>query len=317
MTLRSSAQIYLKLACAFLALAAIFIGIGRGSAAPPQRPQSTSLEFVGEWGMKGENPGELAQPIGLAVDVNNRIYIADRRTGLLQKFEISGVPSLAYDDPSVRTTSALAVDSGGAIYVADVRAGRLWIHYPDGDLLRNFRIAIERAADSIFGFCITGNGTIIVPDPDGGRIQAFTPAGRLESAWKLPPSSAGNPSRPISAATGFDDFVYVADSATGRIAKFTSRGEQVALWEAPSDAGGPLRGIAVSRNHVFALRGAKPQLEVWSFEGQRVLMDNFGSRLDAVPAASLYFAASPDDQVFLLDSTQQRVLRFRLRLQTR
>jgi hypothetical protein len=282
-------------------------------AALPQ--QSGALEFVSEWGMKGEGPGELTEPIGLAVDVNDRVYIADRRTGLLQKFEATGVPELAYEDASVRSASAIAVDSGGAIYVADARGGRVWIHLPEGDVLRNFHVAPQRGVDASFGFCVTEDGTIVVPDPDGGRIQAFSPAGRLVAAWKLPPSAGGKAARPVAVATGLDDFVYVADSAAGRILKYSNRGAQEAIWDSPSDAAGPLRGIAVSRDRVLALRGAKPQLEVWTFDGKRLATDAFGNHLDGTTATSLYFAASHEGEVFLLDAIQQRVLRFRLRPQ--
>ena len=302
------------LACVLLGvLAAVCLPRQKVTAAPPQ---SSALEFVGEWGMKGEGPGELADPIGIAVDVNDRVYLADRRTGLLQKFELTGVPSLAYEDSSVRSASAIAVDSGGAIYIADARGGRLWLHFPEGDLLRNFRIAPQRSVDASFGFCVTEDGTIVIPDPDGGRIQAFSPAGRLVSTWKLPPSAAGQAARPVAVATGIDEFVYVADAASGRIIKYSNRGAQAAMWEPPADAAGPLRGIAVSRDYVFTLRGAKPQLEVWTLEGQRVLAGSFGNHLEATTSSTLFFAVSHDDQVFLLDSARQRVLHFRLRLQT-
>jgi streptogramin lyase len=282
-----------------------------------QRAASGSLEFLGEWGMHGENPGELAQPVGLAVDGANRVYIADRRTGLLQKFEASGVPALAAEDLSVRGASALAVDSGGAIYVADARGGRIWIHYPEGDVLRNFRIATQRAVDPAFSFGITSDGLIIVPDPDGGRLQVFNATGRLENIWRLPPITATKPARPIAVAVGLDDFVYAGDAATGRIVKFDSKGEQVAVWETPADAAGTLRGLAVSRDYVFVLRGAQPQLEVWNLLGQRLLTQSFGGHLDNAAAASLYFAASADDQIFLLDPARLRVLRFKLHMPAR
>jgi DNA-binding beta-propeller fold protein YncE len=307
---------WLELACALLPLVVAACGPAQQVTASP--PQASPLEFVGEWGMKGEGPGELADPAGIAVDLNNRVYLADRRTGLLQKFESSGVPSLAYSDASVRSTSALTVDSGDAIYVADARGGRVWIHFPEGDPLRNFRVIPQRAADAFSGFCVTADGRIIVPDPDGGRIQAFAAAGRLESTWKLPPSPAGKSARPVAVAAGLDEFVYIADSASGRIAKFTNRGAQVALWDAPADAvSAPLRGIGVSRSHLFALRGVEPQLEVWTFDGVRVLTDTLGGRLNAAPPAAVYFAVSRDEQIFVLDAGRQRVLRFRLNLQPR
>jgi hypothetical protein len=236
---------------------------------------------------------------------------------LLQKFESNGVPALAAEDLSVRGASALAVDSGGAIYVADARGGRVWIHYPDGDVLRNFRIATQRAVDPAFSFGITSLGLIIVPDPDGGRLQVFNATGRLENIWRLPLLTATKPARPIAVAVSLDDFVYAGDAATGRIVKFDGKGEQVAVWETPADAAGTLRGLAVSRNYVFVLRGAQPQLEVWNLLGQRIMTQTFGGHLDTTVASSLYFAASADDQIFLLDPAKLRVLRFKLHMPSR
>ena len=305
---RSSA--WLVLAAALVSLTATTCGPAGPAAATP--PQTSPLELLGQWGVHGEGPGELAQPVGLAVDLNARVYVADRRSGRLQKFEATGVPLLSYQDAAVRSASALAVDSGGGIYIADAHEGRIWIRFPEGDLLRNFRVAPQRAPDSSFGFCVTEDGTVVVPDPDGGRIQTFMSNGRLEAVWKLPPVSTGQPARPITTAAGLDEFVYVVD-ATGRILKYTGRGAQMATWDAPADFEAPVRGLAVSRTHLFVLRGAKPRLDVWTFDGQRVLMDTFGDRFDAAPPSSLYLAVSRDDQVFLLDPAGPRVLRFRLR----
>lgn len=264
--------------------------------------------------MKGQGPGELTEPVGITVDLNNQVYLTERRGGMLQKFEASGVPLLAHGEVAARVATALAVDSGGAIYIADARNGRVWIHFPNGDLMRNFRITRQSRVDTSFAFCVTDEGKIVVPDPAGGRIQVFTARGRLERAWKLPASASGQAARPVAAAAGLDEFIYIADAASGRIAKYTNRGAEVALWEPPADAAGPLRGIAVSRNHVLVLRGAIPRLEVWSFDGQRLLAEGFGSHFAGEPPEALYFAASRDGQVFLLDPAQLRVLRFRLRL---
>jgi hypothetical protein len=309
----SHARACLMFAVVLVSLAATACAPAEPAAATP--PQSSPLEFIGQWGAHGEGPGELAQPVGLAVDLNARVYLADRRSGRLQKFEATGVPLLSYQDAAVRSASALAVDSGGAIYIADAHQGRVWIRFPEGDLLRNFRVTPQRTPDPSFGFCVTEDGTVVVPDPDGGRVQTFTSNGRVEAVWKLPPVPSGQPARPVAAAAGLDEFVYVVD-ATGRILKYTTRGAQMASWDAPADFEAPVRGLAVSRTHLFVLRGAKPQLDVWTLNGQRVLMDTFGDRFDYAPPPSLYLGVSRDEQVFLLDPdpAAPRVLRFRLRL---
>jgi sugar lactone lactonase YvrE len=295
-----------------ISLAAAACGPAQPASVPP--PQSSPLEFIGQWGVRGEAPGELAEPVGIAVDLNARVYLADRRTGLLQKFESGGVPLFSFEDRAVRSATSLAVDSGGAIYIADAHTGRMGIYFPDGAPLRNFRVAPQRGVDGSFGFSVAADGTVFVPDPDGGRVQAFRANGRLERIWRLPPASTGEPARPVAVAASLDEFVYVGDARTGRIVKYTHRGAQVAVWEPPADAAAPLQGLALSRSHLFALRGATPRLEVWTLDGQLILTDGFDGRLNASPPASLSLTVSRDEQVFLLDPAQPRVLRFRLRL---
>ena len=303
-------------ACVLVLISLAAAACGPAQPASVPRPQSSPLEFIGQWGVRGEGPGELAEPVGIAVDLNARVYLADRRTGLLQKFESGGVPLFSFQDRAVRSASSLAVDSGGAIYIADARAGRISIYFPDGALLRNFRVAPQRNGDGSFGFSVAADGTVFVPDPEGGRIQAFRANGGLERVWRLPSAPAGEPARPVAVAAGLDEFVYVGDARTGRIFKYTRQGAQAAVWDAPADVAAPLRGIAISRSHLFALRGATPQLEVWTLDGQRILTDTLGSRLGASPSASLFLAVSRDEQAFLLDPAQTRVLHFRLRLST-
>jgi hypothetical protein len=270
------------------------------------------LEFLGEWGMRGQGPGQLSEPVAMAADVNERIYIADKGSQLLQKFDAAGFPLFSYQDASMRTATALAIDSGGGIYVADATTGRVWIHWPEGELLRNFRITPQRAANGVFGFCVTADGTIVVPDAAGARVQAFSPGGQLKISWKIPPST-NNQAAPIAvSSSGFDDFVYVADATSGRIYKFTNHGQQEAVWEPPADSTGALRAIAVSRNHVFVLRGTKPQMEIWDVDGKRMGVDTLGGLLDA-SSKNLPLAATPDEQVFVLDTAKSRVLRFQLR----
>jgi hypothetical protein len=118
----------------------------------------------------------------------------------------------------------------------------------------------------------------------------------------------------VSVAAALDGFVYVGDARTGRILKYTARGAQVALWEAPADALVPLRGLAVSRSHLFVLRGSRPQLEVWTLGGERLLTHSLQGRLESVPPGPLSVAVTRDEELFLLDRATPRVLRFRLKL---
>src|SRR6185295_11399703 len=100
-----------------------------------------AVEFVEAWGVQGDQPGQLNDPIGLAVDRIGRVYVANRGNESVVKFTIRGVPLLAFDHPTLRNASAITLDSGGAIYAANARAGQIQIFFPQGDVLRSFQIA--------------------------------------------------------------------------------------------------------------------------------------------------------------------------------
>ncbi len=127
------------------------------------------LEFVQEWGVRGTDPGQFEDPVGPAMDPIGRVYVADRATSFVQKFEASGEPLLSFENSASRTADAIAVDSGGAIYVANSRAGTMQLFFPEGDPLRILRIAPQRNSEGPFIFSIDADGKIYVPDPRGRK----------------------------------------------------------------------------------------------------------------------------------------------------
>jgi streptogramin lyase len=276
-------------------------------------PAPPAVEFIGEWGTRGQAPGELDEPAGLAVDTAGRVFIADRSTGLVQKFEVDGTPLLAFEDSSVRSAAGIAVDSGGAIYVADPRQGRIDIFFPEGQLLRQLRAVSQRGFDGPYEFSVDDRGAIYVPDPAASRIQVLSPRGRVIRAWRAG-SSGNQPDHPAIVVAGPDGFVYTGDPGSGRIVKFTREGREVAAWGQQAGATVSLLGLAVSPQYVFALRGASPRLEIWTLDGQQVLTDDLGGRLVGAPVSGTTIAWSPGGDLLVLDPSAPRVLRFRIHL---
>ena len=179
------------------------------------------LEFVEEWGVRGTDPGQFEDPTGPAMDPVGRVYVADRATGFVQKFEAGGVPLLSFENAAARTADAIAVDSGGAIYVANSRAGTMQIFFPEGEPLRAMRIAPQRKTAGAFIFSIDSDGKIYVPDPAGARVQVFSSKGEIQRVWRIPPGDSEKAAEPF-AAVADSDAVYVGDAADGRILKFSS-----------------------------------------------------------------------------------------------
>jgi len=306
----------LQICAASLGMVGFLAGCGRGrpeaTAAASTEP-APSVEFVEQWGEAGDNPGQLNQPAGLAVDSAGRVYLASRGTGFLEKFEASGVPLLTFADGSIRGAAGVAVDSGGAIYTADARAGTLSVFFPEGGLIRVLRFPPQRAFSGPYAFSVNVEGSIILPDPEGGRVEVLDSHGRLERSLRLPLDAAGKPAHPVAAMAGPGDFVYVADARSDRIVKFSRSGEVAGSWGDSGDAVAAVRGLAVSQKYVFVLRGTSPCLEAWTLDGQRAFADDLGGRWNPAPAdAAAAMATDGAGDLYVLDSAVPRVLHFRI-----
>src|SRR5574341_2610344 len=50
---------------------------------PPPKPP---FEFLGEWGIPGDGPGQLKLPMALAADAYGSVYVADQQSKFINKF---------------------------------------------------------------------------------------------------------------------------------------------------------------------------------------------------------------------------------------
>lgn len=318
-TSRSVSQKSMSLRLLALVLPALFaLGCSRGgsqaSAASAPAPQVPAVEFVGQWGVHGSDPGQLDDPIGPAMDDIERVYLADRGTGSIEKFEAGGLPLLSFDDDQARGATAIAVDRGGGIYVADAHAGLLQIFFPEGDFIRGFHITPQRNWQGPFGFSINDGGKLLLPDPSGSRIEILDSHGKLEGTRKFPASATGQPGHPSIAMSGEDGSIYAGEWETGRIVKYSSDGRQVTDWGPAVGSSAPLLSLGVSSKYVFALRDAVPHLQIWTLDGHLKTTDNLGGLLDGTSPSKASLAVGFQSDLVVLDPAAPRVLRFRTHL---
>ena len=52
-----------------------------------------------EWGTSGEEPGQFREPMGIAVDNEGNVYVADARNQRVQKFTPQGEFLVTYGTP--------------------------------------------------------------------------------------------------------------------------------------------------------------------------------------------------------------------------
>lgn len=90
---------------------------------------SLSGEFLGSFGVHGDQPGQFAQPKGIATDEHGNIFIVESVTGLIQVFDLDGRFLMSFgsigNQPGSFVLPAGIHIEGNRIYVADSGNGRI------------------------------------------------------------------------------------------------------------------------------------------------------------------------------------------------
>ena len=80
---------------------------------------SADGQFLLDWGRKGEQPGELDTPHGIAVDRRGIVYVADRGNGRIQIFDGDGRLLDQWTNPRMKRPWGLDLGPDGSVYVVD------------------------------------------------------------------------------------------------------------------------------------------------------------------------------------------------------
>ena len=301
-----------------LVISALLAVLGSAAACrlqpePPPKPPPAPLEYLGEWGVQGDGPGQLSKPASLAVDSVGDVYIADRGSRFVHKFDPLGHPLLSFQHPWLELPDDIAVDGGGAIYVADAGRSSILIFHPDGTGLRPIRCAHKGGQKLPLGVALDDEGNVFAIEASLHQVQKFNPRGRLVKAWDVPGEAIGEHASPADGAVGPDGFLYVLDARRSRVLKFTREGEFIAGWGGGEPSAGALGGpggLAVSDKYVFAGDSLNHRVQAWTLDGQRKLTDDLGGHLNVGEAGPADVAVSPRGELLVLDGAH--VLRFRI-----
>jgi|SRR5215469_2857582 len=270
------------------------------------------LSYLGAWGVRGNGPGQMSDPVDIATDSIGDAYIVDAESHFVEKFDRRGTPLLAFEEDGLKHPQAITVDSGGAIYVTDSARASATVFLPSGDRYREIRLGTRISAEDPLGIAVEDDGTIHILDTDAGKLFTYTPRFRLLRAWV--PTADGSKVRAKAVANGFDGFLYVADPEQNRILRFTGDGHFFAVLNPSSD--GTIRRIsdriAVGRGYLFAMDAGGRMLHVFSTDGRSVLDADLATELGQGKRLAPALAVSPQKELLVLDAPEARVLRYRL-----
>ncbi len=141
-------------------------------------------------GASGSSDGQFNEPVGIAVDADDYIYVTDCGNNRVQKFNSIGVFQTKWGtygtgDGQMSHPKGIAIDNSGSIYVADT-----W----------------------------------------NNRIQQFDLTGLYLTKWGAYGWGEGQFNTPVDIAIGSAGNVYVADSYNRRIQIFDSAGNYLSQW---------------------------------------------------------------------------------------
>jgi hypothetical protein len=297
-----------------LAIASSLAGCEQANTRAQSQEPAPLLSYIGEWGVKGDNAGQLDEPACIATDAIGNVYIADAGSHFIEKFDAHGGPLLAFQDEALKDPQSITVDSGGAIYVTDSSRGSASIYFPNGDRYRRLRVRARPNDEDILSVAVGDDGLIHILDADAGKVFNYTSRFRLVKTWRPAAIVTLGDVRAKAIRIGPDGYLYAADTAGNRILWFTREGHLVAQIDAGANGEGRKLSeeFAVSRGHIFAMDANGRMLHVWSLDGGPEADVDLAPELGQAKRSAPTLAVSPLKELLVLDAPGTRVLRYRI-----
>jgi len=154
--------------------------------------------FIKSWGVfaQGDRPETIWGPRGIAISPegnvlvtdtgNKRVVVFDKDLNYLTQFGGAGFEPGQFDEPV-----GIAIDDLGKVYIADTWNRRVQVFFPDGTGI-NYVQTHEFEVKAWYGqslenkpfIAISSSGTILITDPEAGRILEFSESGEFIKGWQ-------------------------------------------------------------------------------------------------------------------------------------
>jgi hypothetical protein len=270
-----------------------------------------SLQYIGQWGVKGSDPGQLNEPSGIATDSLGDVFLADFGSAFISKFAFEGKPLLSFQEDGMNHPQSITIDRGGAIYVADPLRDSVFIFLPNGDRFRELHLRTRPSVENSLSVAVGDDALIHILDPTAGKVFTYTIRQRLVQTWE-PRETIPGKGRFGPIVKGPDDFLYLG-TPSGGIMKLTHDGHLLTELVAANGAKwNPNSGFAVWSNAIFVMDSNGLMLHIITTEGAPKLDVDLAPQLGQGNRRAPALAVSPRPELLVLDSPEARVLRYRI-----
>jgi streptogramin lyase len=200
-------------------------------------------KFVTTWGKRGSGDGEFDFMLGIGIDLQGNVYVADFNRVRVNKFDSTGKFLMQWATEQPIGPSGLAVDTQGNVYVVNHRTHEHQIQKFDsnGQLLAEW--GINGSGDGQIGagghsgpedLAVDQQGNVYVADRVNNRIEKFDTNGNFLATIGTPGSEGqGQMSEPGDVTVDQLGNIYVLDAKF--LQKFDPNGEFIAEWSLETD----------------------------------------------------------------------------------
>jgi len=232
-------------------------------------------------GPEGEDA--LTRPVGVALGLDNRVYVTDTRSDLVRIYESDGTYVDSFgaiadgENAELRSPAHIAIDADGQVYVSDRRLRAVYVFTPSGEYVRKIAPAGEDAGVwSPLGMTFDEEGNVYVTDvgvsadhrvlafdTEGEEILRFGSTGQAVQLSELP----GTFYFPNGIAISDDERLFVGDSNNRRVQVFDLEGSYDYLIR----TSGIPRGLAIDEEaRLYVVDVLAHTVDVYTLEGERI-----------------------------------------------
>ncbi|MEO5376987.1 MAG: 6-bladed beta-propeller [Magnetococcus sp. DMHC-6] len=193
--------------------------------------------------------GTLGQPLGIAVDRQGMVYVADGTKKVVVVFDQLGLWSKFIGNASLlKHPVAVALSpTGDRIYVIDndgtgTSTHRMVIFDQEGKMVGQpigQRGKEEGEFNMPTDLCVGSDGRVYVLDAGNFRVQIFDRDGKFLAKWGRLGRGIGQFARPRAIAIDKDNLIYVVDGAFANLQIFNDQGQLLLPIGEGSSTDGP------------------------------------------------------------------------------